>query len=585
MVDFFDTVEPVCYEQELPTGDREISVTLKDFQAFLGGGAVSAPLDGDKFYAGFGDTVLHYVDYWTLRARSHQLFNDNLYARGLLRRLITNIINTGLHLEHKPKEKILGYAPDALSEFTEDVEDRFELYCADPLCCDYRRQDSFGKLQKSVKLEALLDGDVLIVLRPDPETGIPRVQIVSGSSVQSPLLVEPESDRYEVVDGVKIRKETGEHVGFYIRQENGDFKYLPAFGSKSGRRIAWLVYGTDKRHNQVRGIPLLQLVMQSLKEIDRHRDAVQRKAVVNSILAMWIEKSTDKMGTNPLQGGAVRRDTVATTDADGRKRSFTSTGQIPGMVIEELQEGEKPHGFTGASNIEFGPFEAAVLQAVAWAQEIPPEILMLAFDSNYSASQAALNEFKIFLNRERQDFGENFCQHIFTDWFISENINGKIKAKGFIESWDNVKRNDEFNAWITADWAGAIKPSTDIRKQSEGYVTLVKNGWVTNDRAARELTGTKFRDNIEQLKRENQQIADAIRPLLELEKEMSTPTPGEGGDKPEPKAMLSEFVRDRLMNLTLVNNIPDNKRLQTKSLITRQDDGSLLVEDVDDENE
>lgn len=590
MVNFYATVEPVCQVEELASvalgNDREVSVTLKDFQAFLGGGgAYSAPLDGEKFYGGFGDTVLHYVDYWTLRARSHQLFNDNIYARGLLRRLITNIINTGLHLESKPKEKILGYAPDGLAVFTEDVEDRFELYSADPYQCDWQRQSSLGKLQKVAKLEAMLDGDALIVLRPDPITGVPRIQIVSGSMVKSPLLPMPTDSEFDIVDGVKIRKDTGEHVGFYIHGDDGEFKYLPAFGPKSGRRIAWLVYGTDKRHNQVRGIPLLQLILQSLKEIDRHRDAVQRKAVVNSILAMWIEKGTDKMGTNPLQGAAVRRDTVAMTDTDGRKRSFSSTGHIPGMVIEELQEGEKPHGFTGATNIEFGPFEAAILQAIAWAYEIPPEILMLSFEANYSASQAAINEFKIFLNRERQDFGENFCQLIYIDWFIAENLNGKITAKGFLDSWGDPKRSDEFNAWVTADWAGAIKPSTDIKKQADGYTILVKNGWITNDRAARELTGTKFRDNVEQLKRENEQIAEAIRPLLELEKEMSAPAPGENGDKPAPKAMLREFVQDRLMNLTLNTNVLPQETKQTRALITRQEDGSLLVEDVENENE
>ena len=55
-------------------------------------------------------TQIQNIDYWTLRARSSQLFNENLYARGLLRRLITNEINTGLTPECCPDEEIIGAA-------------------------------------------------------------------------------------------------------------------------------------------------------------------------------------------------------------------------------------------------------------------------------------------------------------------------------------------------------------------------------------------------------------------------------------------------------------------------------------------
>jgi hypothetical protein len=55
-------------------------------------------LTGDKFAGGFGATKVFTPDYWTLRQRSEQLFHENLYARGLIRRLVTNEINTGLTL-------------------------------------------------------------------------------------------------------------------------------------------------------------------------------------------------------------------------------------------------------------------------------------------------------------------------------------------------------------------------------------------------------------------------------------------------------------------------------------------------------
>jgi hypothetical protein len=61
---------------------------------------------GEKFFGGFGATSIYQVDYWTLRKRSEQLFNENLYAKGLIRRLVTNEINTGLTPESLPDENI-----------------------------------------------------------------------------------------------------------------------------------------------------------------------------------------------------------------------------------------------------------------------------------------------------------------------------------------------------------------------------------------------------------------------------------------------------------------------------------------------
>ena len=59
--------------------------------------------DGEKFYGGFGETQLFTMDYWTLRARSNQIFTENLYARGIVHRLVTNEINTGLAPDSNPE--------------------------------------------------------------------------------------------------------------------------------------------------------------------------------------------------------------------------------------------------------------------------------------------------------------------------------------------------------------------------------------------------------------------------------------------------------------------------------------------------
>lgn len=477
---------------------------------------------GEKFPGGFGITQLLRADYWTLRARSAQLFEENLYARGLIRRLVVNEINTGLHLEATPAESVLGFPTDELADWTEDTESRFEVWADSPRLCDHVEQSTFGELQAAARAEALIAGDVLVMLQQDQRTRLPRIRLINGAMVRNPLGGKPRklAKGNRIIHGVELDK-TGRHVAYWIQQDvhaagvlKFESKRIPAFGEKSGRRLAWLVYGTDKRLNDVRGKPLLSLVLQSLKEIDRYRDSTQRKATINSMLAMFIQKDEDKAGTLPMGGGALRKGVEVAVDSTGTDRSFNVAEQIPGMVIDELQHGEVPHGFNSAGTDEkFGEFEEAIIQTVAWANHVPPEILRLAFSNNYSASQAAINEFKIYLNAIRTFFGSQFCKPVYVDWLLSEVLNQNILAAGLLEAWRNAREFMMFAAWVTSDWSGQIKPAVDPSKLAKGYEAQIEMGVITRERTARELNGMKFSKVIAKLKIENEQLAEANAPL------------------------------------------------------------------------
>jgi capsid protein len=482
--------------------------------------------DGEKFPGGLDAALDGLVtDYYGLRARSKKLFETNLYARGIVRRLVTNVINTGLHLEATPEEAILGKAEDELAPWSEEVETRFSLWGSNPRLCDHVERSTFGALQAQIYLEALVSGDVLVVLRQDDRTKLTRLQLFSGSAVQSPSGAGKPATGNRIVHGVEIDAE-GRHAAYWLTQADGTSKRLAARGEQSGRRQAWLVYGTDRLLDEVRGKPLLGLVLQSLREIDRYRDSTQRKAVINSMIAMFVKKSLDKPGTMPITGGAVRRGAMEVAGAtdDGKPRSFPIVDLFPGLMMQELSPGEEPVGFPPHGTDEkFGDFEAAILVGVAWALEIPPEILRLTFGNNYSASQAAINEFKIFLNRSRTTFGETVCHPIFEEWLISAVLAEKVRANGLLEAWRDVARHDEFSAWCSSDWAGHIKPAVDLSKLVGGYTAMMEEGLITRDRASRELTGTKYSKNVAKLARENRQLAEAKKVLAELEKPAAPP--------------------------------------------------------------
>jgi lambda family phage portal protein len=489
--------------------------------------------DGDKWAGGFGATELLTADYWTLRARSAQLFRRNLYARGLISRLVTNEINTGLHLEADPEEGVLGLEEESLSDWSEGVENLFELWGKDPNLCDQYERMTFGAQQGTARLEALICGDVLVVLRQDQRTGLPRPQLIAGERVQSPMN-PPKGAR--IKHGVELDAQ-GRHVAYWVVQETDanalgprEVKRLPAYGEKSGRRLAWLYYGEEKRLDDVRGEPILSIVLQSLREIDRYRDSTQRKATINSMLAMFVQKAADKPGSKAFSRGATRKGTQVAQAEDGSVRRFFVEEHIPGVVMQELQVGEEPKAFPSHGTDEkFGEFEEAIIQAIAWAREIPPEILRLAFSNNYSASQAAINEFKMYLNRARTTFGETFCAPIYVEWLLGMVRSQKVKAAGLLEAYRSIADWEIFAAWTASDWAGHIKPAVDLTKLVTGYADMVREGFITRDRASRELTGMKFSKIMKKAKRESELLAEVMAPLMKLEA-MKKPAP-----EPAPK--------------------------------------------------
>lgn len=480
---------------------------------------------GDKFLGGFGPTQLLRLNYWELRARSAQLFHENLFARGLVRRLVTNEINTGLSLESMPEESILGVPEDSLTDWSEDVERRFELWGKYPLACDYEQENTFAWIQATARREAIIEGDILCVILQNPLTQRPYVKLISGRKVQTPWTEDGTKPKipktHTILHGVE-KDANGRKVAYWVQMDDGKFQRLEAFGKRSGRRISWLVYGTDKRKDDVRGEPLLSVILQSLKEVDRYRDAVQRKAVINSILALFVQKGEAKPSSLPFRGGAVKNSTATVTDSSGDTRDFNVANQIPGLTIEEMQHGETVVGFGNEGiNQEYGAFETAMLRAVAWANEIPPEILFLSFANNYSASQAAINEFKMYLNMKRTGIGAQLCQPIYVEWILSEVQLRRITANGMIEAWRDPMEYEIFCAWTLADWSGAIKPSTDLVKTAKGYGMMMDRALITGDRASRETTGTKYSRNAKKRKKENELLVESLTPLAEFKQQFA----------------------------------------------------------------
>jgi len=459
---------------------------------------------GEKFLNGFGLTKDYtYIDYWTLRKRSLQLFRENTYARGILRRLTRNVINKGINLESNIIPEIVNLTDEQSMDWDENQELNWKLWSDDRELCDYRKQKTFGELQADAFDTAMISGDCLVINHINPVTKLPYIELVDGEHVQTPFPATPRAGN-RIVHGVELDR-FDRHVAYWVQATidgMSKFTRIAAYGEKSKRRIAWLVYGCDKRLDEVRGEPILAIVLYMLKELDRYRDSEQRAALVNSIIPLFVRKTEPGRGSIPFTRGAVKRGSETVVDDDGTERTFNISKMLPGTVPDELNVGEDIVPFnTNRPNQGFGVFEESILNAICWCLEIPPEVARLIFQNSFSASRQADNEFKVFLSYRVWKFGNDFCQPIYDDFTIQSILTDQISAPGFLQAyfagdWRVV------NSWLNTEWTGISRPSVDPVKDANASEKLLQLKITTNDRECRKNTGMSFRTVIKKLARE-----------------------------------------------------------------------------------
>jgi len=479
--------------------------------------------DGEKYLGGLGAVPITIPDYWALRQRSASFFKTNPYGRGIIRRLVTNIINTGLSLEADPVVDLLNISPDDAAKWAINVEDQFHAWASLPDVCDYRRESTFGEIERTAYREALVDGDVLVVEHHNNKTQLPSYELISGNLVTSPLEQNNLAKGNTIEYGVEINANR-EPVAYWVAQKDLKHKRIPARGHR-GRLVSWLYYATDKRHDDLRGEPLLSLIMQSISEIDKYRDSTQRKATLNAMLAMFFYQSADSKVPNsrPVSAGANRRVAGSTNLADGSEYKVNMASSTPGIVYESLPPGMEPKGFTSDGTDEkFADFEDAILSGIAWALEMPKSVLKMEFKSSYSASRGEIKEFNMSVSTARNRFADTFTRRVYRSWLTTSVLTRRVEANGLLEAWRDPMKFDIYAAWTNSSWFGAVKQAVDLPKEVTGLSAMADLGYTTHSANSRKLTNTRFTTNITRVSRENQLIAQATRPILELEREFGT---------------------------------------------------------------
>lgn len=488
--------------------------SLKNYNLYLGELAGDY-WNGSKFSDSYGPIDdFTFVDYWTLRKRSLRLFRENPYAKGIVRRLLWNVIHTGIIPQPTPMGAVIwpqrksDDQQERAVEHGETISQEFELYASNASVFSYDGKRNFWQFQATVYFEKMVCGDGIIVRRLNKRTGLPCWQWINGDYVRTPADYNPPAGHF-IRHGVEFNSR-GEKVAFHVQNEvNGEvsFERVPCKGEKSGETISWMVYGSENLIDDTRGEPFLADTLYMIKDLDRYRDAETRAAVVNAMLAFFIKRApTATTISSPLAGLSQRLRPMDKIEPENYMPVNPPPQEIrleePGTVYDNLMPGDdiiSPN--PNRPNVNYATFEGAILATLAWTHGIPPEILTLKFGNNYSASRQANNEFEIFLARETKAIADDFCQKIYNSFLSQSALRGQLFLPGFTKAYVEGDWR-MYSAWTSAAWIGLSRPSVDRQKEVSASKDAIDNIFSTWGKEARDISGMSFMQILQIQKRE-----------------------------------------------------------------------------------
>lgn len=469
--------------------------------------SLSSAYDGSKtnFLNGFGLTSdLRIVDLRTLQFRSLQLMRENSFAASIFGRLETKVINTGLRLRCTPPSEILDQfmSDEDLQEWSGNTERLFEVWSKDKRLVSLSGKYTLGQLQRLAYKAALLSGDCLVILSVN-RLGLPQIELVDGINIVGPPLKSLNSNVHHGVELGKNKQETAYYV-----YDGVEYKRVPAFTTR-GRRRAWLVRATETRIDDVRGLPLLSVVLQNINEIGKYMDSEQRAALVNSYIAIYHTQSEKAApgSASPFAKGIKK--TTEVENCDGGTNEYKQ--MQPGYLMTNLLPGETVGSFdTKRPNVNFGPFVEFCMKTMAQALEIPPEIMFLEFKSNFSASRQAKLDFNDYVQKAQAIFSESFTQPIYNEWLTGMVLTRKINASGYVNALVDLNEWAVLGAWRSAKWRGLPNKSVDELKQVKALEIIEAKGWMTSEDIADEYFSTDYYANTRRIKKEREALGVVV---------------------------------------------------------------------------
>lgn len=476
----------------------------------------SETYDGEKEAGAIGSIKEYLIDHYALSSRSWQAYLDSDQAQLIIKKFVKWVIGSGLRLDADPNEKVLNSEGIQINEdeFSSLTENRFKVY-ANSKKASHSGEDTLNTLANKAFKASEVGGDVLVINRV--EKGILTTELIDGRFIMSPFpdeIDEIEDRGNQIIYGVEVDG-SGGHVAYWVQTEDLNFRRVKAF--VKGVRMVYIIYGEKYRTNDARGIPLVNAVLDTVAKLDRYKEATVGSAEERQKIAYSIEHDLEGSGQNPLLD-KVRPNV---------QRSITDKGQLEATrdLVYETTNKQVFNMPVGASlklldsknEMYFESFMSVNLRLLCATVGIPFEVAFSWYDSNYSASRAALKDWEHTLEVERKKFSDQFYKRIYETWLTIEILLGKIPAPGYGKAIME-KNFMAVEAYRGSNFVGANIPHIDPVKEVQAERLKLGSQSIpltTVQKATEAVNGGDYDANISQYKREVEQAGDVNQPKPE----------------------------------------------------------------------
>lgn len=420
---------------------------------------VNKKYDGEKTLGELGVVIRNVPDYERLRLRSYNAYSTIDTVKIIASKFFYWTIGSGLKLQAEPNRTVLkseGIDSDATAytEFQKIVEARFMVY-ANSKQCDFLKEKNLHQLALDFYQALFLGGDCLAICRFD-DAG-PNVQFISGEFVQNPGIdtefhTQAQARENFIQHGIEIDK-SGKHIAYYVRVKENDktdkYERIPAIGEKSKKRLAWLISGKKISPDHLRAVPAMAQSLEKINKLDRYTEAAVNKAEQSANVVHSVEHEDYSTGESPLDKVVAQKrgDTIlpdggydkVAADGLANKIAVTTNG-----LAFNMTPGAKLKSFASTIETNFKDFNETIFGQISAGMDVPPELAMQSYNSNYSASRAAINSFGYIITINRQDFANKFYIPFYKLWLEHQILTKKIVAKGYIENIENFMVTESY---------------------------------------------------------------------------------------------------------------------------------------------
>lgn len=416
--------------------------------------------DGEKTLGELGAVVRHVPDYDLLRLRAYGAYATQDIVKIIASKHFYWTIGSGLKLQCEPNRNVLeteGLSEINFAKFQKDVETRFMVY-SNSKQCDFLKEKNLHQLALDFYQGKFLGGDALCVIRYD-DYG-PNAQFISGEHIRNPEIdskfyQDAKDNGNSIEHGIEIDSR-GKHIAYFVNvKPKGkdlivNYERIPAYGDKTKKRLAWMISGEKVSPDHVRSVPAISQSLEKINKLDRYTEASVTKAEQAANIVYTIVHDKDSTGESPTDRAIQqkRNPNVLLPDmpsdrvlADGLANKITETtsGQAFNMT-----NGSKLESFSTSIEGSFSEFHEAVFNTISAGVDIPPEVAMQKYNSNYSASRAAINSFGYIISINRVSFANQFYIPFYKLWLEHQILTNKIKAEGYLENIDNFMVTESF---------------------------------------------------------------------------------------------------------------------------------------------